>query len=46
MVADDKARLLLTIPKDLKEKLEAIAQSENRSLTNLIITILTKSVEK
>ena len=45
MVGDEKTRLLLTIPKDLKEKLEEVAKSENRSLTNLIIHLLTKSTE-
>lgn len=46
MISNENTRLLLTIPKTLKEKLEAIAKNENRSLTNLIITTLSKSVEK
>ena len=33
-------RLNLTIPRDLKCKLEEIAKEQNRSTTNLIITIL------
>lgn len=33
-------RLNLTIPKELKSKLKTIAKNQNRSTTNLIITIL------
>ena len=37
---EDKTRIILTVPKDLKEVLTEIAKEENRSLTNLIVTIL------
>jgi len=33
-------RINLTIPKELKIKLEVLAKKKNRSTTNLIITIL------
>ena len=33
-------RLNLTIPKDLQKELEELAKLQNRSTTNLIITIL------
>ena len=33
-------RLNLTIPRDLKKQLEELARLQNRSTTNLIITIL------
>ena len=33
-------RLNLTIPRDLKKELEELARLQNRSTTNLIITIL------
>ena len=39
-------RLNLTIPKDLKKELEKLARLQNRSTTNLIITILKDYVEE
>jgi hypothetical protein len=39
-IREDKTRVILTVPKDLKEVLTEIAKEENRSLTNLIVTIL------
>lgn len=33
-------RINLTIPKELKTKLEILAKKENRSTNNLIVTIL------
>jgi len=39
-IGEDKTRIILTVPKDLKEVLTEIAKEENRSLTNLIVTIL------
>ena len=38
--AKKNTRLNLTIPRDLKSKLEEIAKEQNRSTTNLIITVL------
>lgn len=37
---DINTRLNLTIPKELKKELEKLAKLQNRSTTNLIITIL------
>lgn len=45
-IKESKTRTALTIEKELKEKLEAIAKKENRSLNNLIITILQEYVNK
>lgn len=39
-ISDKKTRYSLTIEKDLKLKLEEKAKGENRTLNNLIITIL------
>ncbi|KAB2500816.1 MULTISPECIES: DNA-binding protein [Bacillus cereus group] len=39
-ISADKTRYALTIEKDLKEKLEHEAKEQNRSLNNLIETIL------
>lgn len=39
-VSDSNTRTTITIPKDLKNKLEAMAKEQNRSLNNLIITVL------
>lgn len=39
-LADNNTRYSLTIPKDLKTQLEMLAEKQNRSLNNLIVTIL------
>ena len=39
-IADNKTRYALTLEKSDKEKLEKIAKERNRSLNNLIETIL------
>lgn len=39
-IGEDKTRVIVTLPKELKEALSEIAKEENRSLTNLIVTIL------
>jgi len=46
MISDKNTRTLITLPKELKEKLESMAKVENRSLNNLILTILLREVEK
>jgi predicted DNA-binding protein len=33
------------IPEELREKLQKLAEKENRSLSNLIVTILEKAVK-
>ena len=37
-------RMILTIPKELKAELERIAQEQNRSVNNLILTIIKNSI--
>ena len=39
-LSDKNTRTLITIPKELKTKLEEIAKNQNRSFNNLVITIL------
>lgn len=39
-LADNNTRYSLTIPKDLKTQLEMLAEKQNRSLNNLIVTVL------
>jgi hypothetical protein len=39
-ISKNNTRTLITIPKELKIKLENIAKQENRSFNNLIIYIL------
>jgi len=39
-IGKDKTRTMLTIEKELKSQLEKVAEKENRSLNNLIITVL------
>lgn len=40
VISNSNTRYSLTIPKDLKQQLEKIAGTQNRSLNNLIVTIL------
>lgn len=42
----DKTRILVNIPLDLKNKAEKIAEMENRSLSNYVVTLIQKDVEK
>ena len=43
-ISKDNTRMILTIPKDLKAELERIAQKQNRSVNNLILTIIKSSI--
>lgn len=42
----DKTRILVNIPLDLKEEAEKIAETENRSLSNYVVTLIQKDVQK
>lgn len=45
-LSSDKTRILVNIPIDLKKQLEEKAKQENRSLSNYIVNILCKELEK
>jgi fructose-1,6-bisphosphatase/sedoheptulose 1,7-bisphosphatase-like protein len=42
VVSKQNARVMVTMPQELKDKLEDEANKENRSLSNYIVTILQK----
>ena len=44
-VSKDKTGVLVNMDKTLKEKLSELAKKQNRSLSNLIVTILKDYVE-
>ena len=44
-IGEDKTRTNITFPKELKVKLEELAQKDGRSFNNLIIKILSDYVE-
>ena len=44
-ISKDNTRTNITFNKELKRKLEVIAKSDNRSLNNLVITILEEYLE-
>lgn len=44
-VGNDKVRVLVTLEKTDKEKLETLAKKDNRNLSNYINTILKKHME-
>ena len=39
-ISNENTRTLITIPKELKTKLEEISKIQNRSFNNLVVTIL------
>ena len=43
-ISKDNTRMIPTIPKELKAELERIAQEQNRSVNNLILTIIKNSI--
>lgn len=45
MISDNNTRILITIPKETKVKLVEISKKENRSLNNMIVTIINKYLE-
>lgn len=44
-ISDDNTRFLLTMSKDLKDKAEFVAKCEGRSLSNLIVYIISPYIE-
>jgi len=44
-VGSDKTRTIITLPTELKMKLEELAEQDNRSLNNLMVKILIDYVE-
>ena len=46
MISKNNIRMMLSLPRKLKKKLEALAEADNRSLNNYIVTVLKNVVEK
>ena len=44
-IGEDKVRTNITFPKELKAKLEELAQKDGRSFNNLVIKVLNDFVE-
>ena len=44
-ISDKNTRFNLTISKELKKKLEILAKEQNRSINNLIITLIQNSLK-
>lgn len=44
-ISDKNTRTTITISKELKKQLEEIAKEENRSLNNLMVTVLKNYVD-
>lgn len=44
-VSSDKTRTIISLEKDLKAKLEALAQQEDRSFNNYVVKILKDHVQ-
>lgn len=45
-VSNDKIRILVTVPRDMKVKLEAAARSENRSVSNYVYTLIQRELDE
>ena len=45
-IAEDKTRISLVIPKELKEQLERAAAADQRSMSNYIVMILTAAMQQ
>lgn len=45
-VGNDKIRILVTIPREDKLKLEKVAKEENRSVSNYIYTLIKKELNE
>lgn len=45
-VGNDKIRILVTIPKEIKPQLELAALMENRSVSNYVSVLIQKELEK
>lgn len=44
MISESNTRVLVTMSKETKEKLEKLAKEDNRSVNNLILTIINKYI--
>lgn len=44
-ISDKNDRMLITIPKDLKEKIFVIASNENRSASNLVVNLISNYIK-
>lgn len=45
-ISESKERTNIILPKSIKDRLRKIADEQNRSLSNLIITIILEYLEK
>lgn len=45
-ISKEKVRMNITISRDLKRELESVAKESNRSLNNLIVTVMQKYLDE
>lgn len=45
-VCSDKIRILVTVPREVKEQLEEVAKQENRSVSNYVYTLIQKDLNE
>jgi hypothetical protein len=43
-IANENTRILVTLPKELKQQLEAKAREHDRSISNYIVTLIKKDL--
>lgn len=45
-IGKDKTRIVLTMPIDIKEKIDQLAKDDNRHTSNYILNILLKHIDQ
>lgn len=45
MVSKDNIRIMITIPKEILEKIQKLAKADNRTISNFIVSILLKNIK-
>lgn len=42
---DKNTRVVITLPKEIKEKVQELANQDNRTMTNYIVNLILKDIE-
>lgn len=44
-ISDNNTRILITIPKELKQQIEELSKKDNRSFSNYVVKILKEHIK-
>lgn len=45
-LSKDKVRILVNMPRELKEKVELLAKKDNRSVSNFIVNLIEQAIKE